>query len=57
MTNNTSFEEIWVQIAVNSSKCQYMTVGGVGGFSKVVATFNHVGVSFNHLWPPPGVFE
>ena len=27
---------------------------GFGGFSKVVATFNHVGESFNLLWPPPG---
>ena len=28
---------------------------GVGGFSTVVATFNHVGGSFNLLWPPPGM--
>ena len=31
--------------------CQWV---GVGGFSKVVATFNHVGGSFNLLLPPPG---
>ena len=31
--------------------CQWV---GVGGFSKVLATFNHVGGSFKLLWPPPG---
>ena len=30
---------------------------GVGGFSKVVATFSHVGRSFNISWPPLGMSE
>ena len=37
----------------NTTMLSEMLWVGVGGFSKVVATFNHVGGSLIFLWPPP----
>ena len=36
---------------------RHPSVGWVGGFSKVVATFSHVDGSLNLFWPPPGISE
>ena len=42
---------------LNLSHPLYVNVGGGGGISDVVATFNHVGGSFNLLMSTTGVSE
>ena len=44
-------------IAIMSAALSKFHEWGLGGFSKVMATFNHVGGSFNLFWPPPGMSE
>ena len=54
---NTPIIEMCLNIMDYFHISQESVVGGGGGGSKVVATFNHVGGSFNLLWPPPGMCE
>ena len=53
----------WPNVAMSRTPLTVLQVLGGGcptpsrGFSKVVATLNHVDGSFYLLWPPPGMSE
>ena len=42
------------RLSINISSYQCRNLGGVGGFSKVVVTFNHVGGSFDLILATTG---